>query len=296
MPQQRIYKIENDTLKVEVNKTGAELFSLFHKSSQTEYLWQGNETFWGSRAPVLFPIIGALKQGEIWIKGKKCSIPKHGIIRKNEELSAEQINDGHVRFMLEGNSTYNEIYPYKFSFALDFMLEENSLTVQFTVTNKDEDAMHFSLGGHPAFCCPLTPEDQYEDYELEFEQPEQFLSSRINAEGLLMEQKESVAEPSKTLSLTKSMFDKDALIFTDLKSRNVSLKKKTGEKIVTVSYPAFPHLGIWSKPGAPFICIEPWIGYNDPIQTTQKIEQKPGMIKLESGKSFEAAFTISIEG
>ncbi len=295
MNEKEFYYLENETLKVTIQRNGAELYSIYYKPTQTEHLWQGDEKFWAGRAPILFPIVGMLKNGSIHIKDADYAIPKHGIIRKNDTLRVEQNSPRCVRFTLFTDEKTKEVYPYDFVFSLDYVLEESSIALHFTINNKGREKMYFSLGGHPAFRCPVTDEESYTDYHLQFERSEDFLTHRMNADGLLLQAKEEIAKNTSLLPLTENMFDKDALIFTDLQSRKVSLVKNTGEKVLTVDYKDFPHLGLWAKPGAPFICIEPWIGYNDPINATQKIEEKPGMLQLASDETFEAQFSIAIE-
>ncbi len=151
------HQIQNDNFFVEINTKGAELCSFKNKQSQLEYIWQGDAAYWGSTAPVLFPIIGALKNGVCTHKGREYSVPKHGFIRHNENLVVEQVSSSKIRFSYSSDEVLKKCYPFDFSFSISFLLEDNKLRVSHQIQNKGESEMLFSLGGHRAFNCPLLP-------------------------------------------------------------------------------------------------------------------------------------------
>lgn len=290
-----VHTIENEFLKVSVNPIGAELFSIYDKKDGKEMLWQGNSDYWGSRAPVLFPIVGGLKNNTIQYKGKDYLIPKHGIVRRNDQLELIEEKAHSISYQLKSNEGTLKLYPFRFTFIITFIIDKNILEIKHTVINEDDTTMYFSLGGHPAFNCPVNTKHNFEDYGLEFEFEEPLISHRLTLNGLIADETEQFATEGNWLPLQNNMFDKDALIFTTLKSKQVSLFSKNSKKKITVKFPDFPYLGIWSKPGAPFICIEPWIGYADKWNTNQKIEDKEGMQSLPVNSSFFASYTIEVD-
>lgn len=290
-----LHTIENEFLKVSVNPIGAELFSIYDKKGRKEMLWQGNSDFWGSRAPVLFPIVGGLKKNTIQYNGKDYLIPKHGIVRRNDQLELIEEKVHSITYQLKSSERSLKIYPFQFTFTIGFSINKNSLVVKHTVKNEDNTTMYFSLGGHPAFNCPFKKKHDFEDYGLTFEFEEPLISHQLTADGLISAKMVTLTLDKNRLPLQKSLFDKDALIFTSLKSREVSLFHKNNKKKIVVRFNDFPHLGIWSKPGAPFVCIEPWLGYADKWNSNQKIEQKEGMQALAVDKNFEASYSITVE-
>lgn len=287
--------IENEFLRVAVNPIGAELFSIYDKKDNMEMLWQGNSEFWGSRAPVLFPIVGGLKNNTTYYQGKPYLIPKHGIIRRNDQLELVEESSHSITYGLLAEESTLNVYPFRFLFEISFTLKSNCLIIRHKVVNKDSKVMYFSLGAHPAFNCPFKSSEDYEEYEIEFDVPEEVLvSNRLNKEGLITDKTRSVNLVNNCLPLTKNLFDDDALIFKKIKSRKVTLKNRGGGKAIVVDFKDFPHLGIWAKPNAPFVCIEPWLGYADAWDSDQLIENKEGMIRLQPKQDFFAEYGISI--
>lgn len=287
--------IENEHLRVSVNPIGAELYSIYDKKDKMEMLWQGNSEFWGSRAPVLFPIVGGLKNNTMIYESRAYQMPKHGIVRYNDQMEIVSEKSSSVTYKLQSGDGTLKVYPFKFVFEITFELQGNSLLVKHKVGNKDHREMYFSLGGHPAFNCPFVHTDTYEDYGLKFDIDEGALvSNRLNADGLLSESTRTIELEENWLPLKKNLFDKDALIFKQINSRKVSLSRRNGGKSVVVEFKDFPYLGIWAKPGAPFVCIEPWLGYADNWNSDQLIEHKEAMICLQAEKEFSADYKISI--
>lgn len=287
--------IENEFLRVSVNRIGAELFSVYDKKQKTEILWQGNPNFWGSRAPVLFPIVGGLKNDTMHYQGANYSIPKHGIIRRNDQLQLIEERPYSITYQLISSEHTLKVYPFRFTFTITFTLNGNALKVEHTVKNEGDEVMYFSLGAHPAFNCPFKNRKELEQYALEFEFDEELNTNRLTFDGLLSDETDRIHTEGNLLRLKENLFDKDALVFKTLKSRKVSLHKKDGRSKVTVVFSDFPQLGIWSKPAAPFICIEPWIGYADKWNTNQNIEDKEGMEVLPANASFKASYSIIVE-
>ena len=285
--------IENNQLRVSIRPQGAELASIFHKPTATEHLWQADPAVWGWHAPNLFPIVGGLLNDELHVGGETYPMKRHGFARQSLFVETES-SDSHAIFTLRANDERRAVYPYEFEFQIIYELTDASLSVTYRVVNEGDDAMYFSVGAHPAFNVPFGPDEAYSDYVLEFEQDEPLVTHQLSDAGLFSGETRPVPTTNRQLALTPNLFDKDALVFKNIKSRRVSLKHKDQDKAVTVSFPDFPHLGIWAKPGAPFVCIEPWLGYADAEGEPTPIEQKGAIQYLDADDAFVATFTISI--
>ncbi|WP_191963508.1 aldose 1-epimerase family protein [Pseudotamlana haliotis] len=291
-----MFTLENDLLKIAVKKIGAELCQIQSKKHDTQFMWDANPDVWGSYAPNLFPIIGALKENSYHFEGETYSLPKHGIIRNNPNIELHEQSKNSLTFKLRYNEDTLKVYPFKFEFYLSYTLENSTLTLTHSVKNEDSKIMYFSLGGHPAFKCPVYADENYEDYQLEFEHQENSSTHLINMEnGLISSETKSIFSASKTLALTHDLFNADALVFKDLKSKKVTLKSKKHGNILSVSYHDFPYLGIWAKPTGDYVCIEPWLGIADAENTNQNLKTKEGILSLAPNKTFTARYTIEID-
>ncbi|WP_431109272.1 aldose 1-epimerase family protein [Winogradskyella poriferorum] len=287
--------LENDLLKIEIKSKGAELCSIRSIKNNTEFVWEANPNVWGSHAPNLFPIIGAMKDDSYFYNGKKYSMPKHGFARHNEDFEVISNSNSEVTFQLKSNDELRAIYPFEFEFLITYELKDNELLIHHTVKNTDSKTIYFSLGGHPAFACPLFKDESYTDYFLEFEKQETSKSYLLNmATGLVSDKTKPVFDSPNTINLHGDLFNEDALIFKDLTSRQVALKHKQKGEILNVKFEGFPFLGIWAKPNAPYVCIEPWIGIADSESTNQQIKDKEGIVTLEPKKSFKATYSITL--
>lgn len=289
----KIY-LENELFKVAIKKIGAELCSFKSKQSGIEYLWQGDAKIWGSHAPVLFPIVGGLKNDTYLFEGKEYSLPRHGFIRKNDQLEVVSHTTTEVLLQLSSNASTREVYPFEFIFQIKFHLNNNRLLIAHHIKNTDQKELYFSLGAHPAFNCPLLSGENYEDYQLIFDQEEDLHTWSLDSAGQILEEGAKLMNHTDTIHLQKELFNHDALILKRLKSRRVVLAHlEKGEKIA-VEFSDFRSLGLWAKPLAPFICIEPWLGYADASNSNQQLKEKEGIICLASQKEFQAAYSIEI--
>jgi len=286
-------KVENEFLRIQIKDIGSELSSLFNKTTNTELLWQGDANFWSGQAPILFPIVGMLKDGKYIHKDKTYELPRHGLARRSNQWEIEKINDVSVKGTLVADSETAKIYPFNFKLEVIYSLDDNTLKIVHKISNLGGEKMPFSIGGHPAFNCPINDIISYSDYFLQFEKEENSERHFINKDGLFAGDAELILEGSDTLPFTDSLFDKDALVFQDLKSKAITLVGPNG-KIVKVSYSDFETIGVWAKPGAPFVCIEPWIGYSDTIESTQNLFDKQGSKVLQPNHTFEANYTIEV--
>lgn len=288
------YYLENEHLHIAVNAIGAELCHLQSKKNNIEYIWQANPDIWGSHAPVLFPIVGGLKEDEFIFEAQGYHLPRHGFIRKNNQLKLVEHSKNEIKLHLTSSPITLNYYPFEFDFQISFKLLQNKLEITHEVINKDEKTMYFSLGAHPAFNCPLNENEKYDDYHLEFEKEEYLNTWNLDKNGMIKEEGNLIMDQTNKLNLHLDLFNNDALIFKSLKSRRVSLSHKKRGPQLTVSFKDFLSLGIWAKPKAPFVCIEPWLGYADSSETTQNFKAKEAILSLESGKSFSASYSIEI--
>lgn len=287
-------QIQNNFLSVGVLSKGAELCSIKNLKTNQEYIWQANPEIWSSHAPNLFPIIGALKNGEFFFNNKPYQLPKHGIIRNNSSIQLKEKNPDSLIFNLKYSQETLKSYPFKFDFEIKFQLKEKALIVSHTITNLDNKVMYFSVGGHPAFNAPLYEGETYEDYYLEFDKNLDLNSWLLNEEGLISSESRSILQNDNKIMLHRNLFDKDALIFKNIQSKKVALKSRKSGTVITVEYNDFKDLGIWAKPGAPYVCIEPWLGYADVEGTSQDIKTKEGIMELMPSETFDASYTIKI--
>ncbi len=291
-----MYSIQNNKLKIAIKKAGAELCEISSIKNNTQFMWNANPDVWGSFAPNLFPIIGVLKDDTYFFENKKYSLPKHGLTRHNDSVVLHKQTKSSLTFKLKYNDDSLKIYPFKFELFITYQLLENKIDVIHTIKNCDDKTMYFSIGGHPAFKCPVFENENYEDYALEFETIENASTHLLNLKsGLVTSNTKPIFNNSNVLPLKHNLFNEDALIFKDLKSRQVSLKSKTHGNILTVSYPHFPYLGIWAKPTGDYVCIEPWLGIADNENTNQDLKTKEGILTLEASQTFEATYSIEID-
>ncbi|MGA8853174.1 MAG: aldose 1-epimerase family protein [Christiangramia sp.] len=288
------YSIENEFLKITIKETGAELCSILNKENKKEYIWQADPEIWGSHAPNLFPIIGVIKNGKYIFEGKEYEVPKHGFIRHNENIRLKERSEHQLVFELLYSEETLKMYPFKFDFRIAFTLNGKSLEVNHHIINLDQKPIFFSVGGHPAFNIQQFENEKIEDYSLVFDQKMDLSTYLLNDEGLVSSITEGVLDNEHKIRLSKNIFNKDALIFKNIESKKVDLVSAENGKILSVEYSDFKNLGIWAKPGAPYVCIEPWLGIADVEGTDQDLKNKEGIIKLEVENEFNADYTISI--
>ena len=287
-----MHSIENDFLRISAKDQGGELTSIFKKSTETEYLWQADPTFWKRHAPVLFPIVGRLKDDEYKVGEKSYTMKQHGLARN---LNFSMIrNDGYsIIFELKSTPQTLKQYPFPFILHIQYTLKENDLIVFYRVTNPAKTPLYFSIGGHPAFNCPIHEGAKRSDYQLVFDKKETAATQRLT-NGIRNNKKVSVLKKEQAFKITKKLFDEDALVFKNLKSSKVSLQKGK-KKVLTFDFEGFPYLGIWSmNQVSPFVCIEPWYGVADKKNHNQQISEKEGIIKLKGKESFDCLHTITI--
>ncbi|MFN3404594.1 MAG: aldose 1-epimerase family protein [Cytophagaceae bacterium] len=285
--------IINEFLKVSVKSSGAELISIKNTISNTEYLWQGDPSFWGRRAPVLFPIVGKVSGNKYRVDGKEYELPQHGFARDMHFDLVDQ-QDSNLTYCLKSSEQTKKLYPYDFELYISYSLNGNKLIVSYEVKNTDDKAIYFSIGAHPGFRCPLEEKESFNDYYLEFEKKENAVRHLIT-EGLANGKTEEVLKDENILNLSYDLFNtKDAVIFKNLKSSQVTLKSRKSKHQIKMDFAGFPYLGIWTKPG-PFVCLEPWFGIADQYGYEGEFKDKEAIRSLMKGKTFKAEYSIEIK-
>ena len=282
-----LYTIENDYLRAQIKDDGAELHSLYGKQQQYEYLWQGDPAVWYGQAPVLFPIIGRLLNDQYRYGGKTYVMQKHGFARKRT-FSVVSCAHNEALFLLKSDDATREMYPFEFELYVRFELLGNSLRATHTVVNRDDKEIFFSLGGHPGFNCAIGA-------RLEFDEPETLNTRSVDVnDALLLPERKPVLQNEKSITITEHIFDQDALILSGMRSRAVTLVSDAHPRRVRFTFGDVPNLGIWAKPGAPYVCIEPWCGLNDDHTPRNDISEKEAIIRLPAGDMFDLVYTAEI--
>lgn len=278
--------ISNSNLTVQIKHLGAELFSIKNEQNK-EYIWEGNSMFWGKHSPILFPIVGSLKNNNYCVNGKQFQLSRHGFAREKKFELIEKTNET-ATFSLLSTKETKEIYPYDFELQICYSLKGNKLNIDYKVINNNESTMPFSIGAHPAFAL----EGNFEDYSLEFPQDD-LLKYYLLEKGLISNVTDELQLVNRQLGLNYHLFEKDALVFKTLKSKSISLLKNSNP-ILKVNFNDFPNLGIWTVVNAPFLCIEPWFGYSDTLDEYADFSKKEGIQLLEKNETFKSNYSIEI--
>jgi len=291
-----ISKLENDFLEVLADENGGELISIKGKEDNIEYLWKGDPEYWNRHAPILFPIVGKVKDNKYRIGDKEYKLGQHGFAR-DSKFEVISHNTNKIIFRLSSTEETLKKYPFKFELDIKYCLDLNNLKVTYIVRNTDKGKIYFSIGAHPGFTCPFLEAETMEDYYLEFDEKETAKGEVLHKEtGLLTKDSQLELKHESIINLNKDLFKQDAIIFRNLKSTKVSLKNHKNSKKITVGFEGFPYLGVWSKPtGAAFVCIEPWFGHADSVDFNGDFSEKAGIIPLDKDAEFICTYTINIE-
>ena len=287
-----MFIIENDELRVSVALHGAELQSIQDKATGQEYMWNA-DSVWAKHSPILFPIVGVLKNNSYYYQGKQYHLSRHGFAREMDFTLKDQAAD-FLSLQLSCNETTLANYPFPFELYIEYRLDGTSLKVTYTVINTGNDSMYFSIGGHPAFKVPLFAGDNYNDYQLEFNEKETTGRWLINEEGLQKGGSVPLLEDTKHLPLQKELFFADAIVLKQLQSNRVKLVSKQSGNGFQFDFIGFPYLGIWAAKGADFVCIEPWCGVADSVDSDQQLTNKEGINVLRPSGVFERSWQFSL--
>ncbi len=286
--------LKNNNTIAKITTLGAELKSLVREDG-FELLWQGDPKFWSGQAPVLFPIVGALRNEKTNIENKTYQMVRHGFARKMEFDLVEK-SETHVVLSLKSSEKTKQFYPYDFIFLVSYTLCDKGIVTKFSVKNTGEGEMCFCVGGHPAFNVPLFEGEAFEDYDIVFSEKENVACPQIDLKECLIDfTKTALALSDENLiPLKHSLFYTDALVFEGLKSKSVSIISKKSNKSLTMDISDFKMLGIWSAQNdAPFVALEPWVGCATTTDENDEFSQKRHMVFLKSNQIKEFDFTVT---
>lgn len=279
-------------LTAQIDPLGAQLSSL-RDASGHELLWDGDPAFWTGRAPVLFPIVGELAGGVYRLAGKSYSLPRHGFAR-HKHFDVLTSSATTATLQLSSDPQTLTVYPFPFRLQIRFGIAGSTLTVTSSVSNGGTEPMPASFGYHPAFRWPLPFGALRAEHTLAFEVEEPAPIRRLDAHGLLTPVRYPTPIRARRLQLDDALFTHDALILDAVRSQSVSYGAATGPRLL-VHFPDTPYLGLWSKPGAPFVCIEPWHGLADPVGFTGDVAQKPGIFIVPPAGQREFSMHVTLE-
>lgn len=287
--------IENNQIRIQVNTAGAELCKLQKVDTGINYLWHADAAYWGRYSPVLFPIVGSLKNKKYRYEGKEYSMSQHGFARDMEFELTKQTTDS-VWFALKANEETKKQYPFQFLLEVGYVLREATVSVHWRVTNQDSKKLYYSIGGHPAFMCPRGGEGKQEDYYLLFDNKKPLEYGKLNENGLLEHIGMKLDTHDGCMPIEKHLFDEDALIIENHQAQEISLAGPDQKPYLTVRFDA-PLFGLWSpvKKQAPFICIEPWYGRCDAETYSSTLENREWGNELDPGKSRETSYEIILQ-
>lgn len=273
-----------------VDTLGGELIS--YKANDKEYIWTGDPDYWTGHAPVLFPIVGALKDNKVIIEGNEYSMGKHGFARKSE-FALTKLTDNKAVFKLKYNDDTLKQYPYKFLLTITHEIDDKGFTTKYKVNNLDDKPIMFAIGGHTGFAV-----DSIENYKLIFDEVENCKLYYTDSESIISDNlvhKKSF-DTTNEFELDYSDYDIDVIIAKDIKSRKVKLINKETGSGIEFDYSGFDVLGIWTPPGkkSPFICLEPWNGIPAYDNEDGKFENKPYIVKLDVDGEYKVGYTVNL--
>lgn len=292
-----IYEIKNDELCVKISSHGAELQSVVKNSH--EYLWQGDAQYWQRKSPVLFPVVGRCLDNYIDTEDGRFPMPQHGFAHSMEFELAE-LGDTSCTLVLESNTETKQYYPYDFRFSVTYELSGSEISCRFTTENIGERTLYYTIGAHPGINCPAG-HGSFEDWEIVFEHDEPLYSIPVTPQGVITapknnDEKNKIDSFAGHVSLSRDLFVPDAMIFENLKSQKITLKHKSDNIGVTMDYSDFPVIAVWTlpRPGADYVCLEPWCGMAHIEGESSELCKKYGVMPLSAGKSDKKGYTLTI--
>lgn len=285
--------LENDYIKARFVAKGAELQSLQSKTTGIDYLWNADPTYWGKHSPILFPIVGGLKDGNYQYQGKTYQLSRHGFAR-DMEFTYQQLSSTELFFTLRDTEATLAVYPFKFNLGIRYQLSDHSLTCSYEIENPSQAELLFSIGAHPAFATPLQTDETYTDYYLEFNKDEVLHYHKV-VNDLIADEVEEMNLNDRKLNLRHDLFYNDALVLKTLKSDCISLKNTKTSSALHFTFKDFPYFGIWAAKDAPFVCLEPWCGLADGEGHNQQLSDKEGIVTLPAGDTWQRSWQVEIE-
>lgn len=282
--------LENQHLKASFSSKGAELQSLIKKSNGINYLWRGDAKFWGKHSPILFPIVGALKDNTYRYQGKAYHLPRHGFAR-DMDFDVQQTDDDTVVFTFSSCAATLAVYPFDFKLSVSYRLQGSVIFCTYRVENPAQTNLYFSIGGHPAFAVPLAQGLGYNQYELYFN-ADKTLNCCLLADGLISGEVKQIPLQNNVLPLQYRLFYNDALVFKDLKSSTITLRTNHGTHGLNFNFEGFSFFGIWAAKDADFVCLEPWCGIADAVMHNQELKDKEGIVCLPPAGDWQRTWHV----
>jgi galactose mutarotase-like enzyme len=282
-----MHSIENEFLQIHIHPKGAELQRLYNKQTNIDHLWSGDATYWGKFSPILFPIVGTLKEDTYYYNDKAYKLPRHGFAREKEFIVKNKTENS-ISFSLLHNEATLAIYPFPFELIITYSLVENNLSCSYEVKNIGDTEMYFSIGAHPAFAIT----GNYEDYYLKFNKEEKLVRYKLD-DGLISNTTATIELQNNQLPLLHELFYEDAIILKDLKSTQITIANKNNNHGLDFHFHDFPFFGIWAAKNAPFVCLEPWCGIADNTKHNQILQNKEGIQQLMPSKIFSRSWSVA---
>ena len=286
--------VRNEYLTLRVDEFGAQMTELCSNKG-TEYLWNADKTYWGENAPVLFPFVGRMTDGNYILRGARYSMPLHGFAKRNTFAIEEQTAES-VTFALRDTDETRKEYPFRFTFRVRYALRDSSVAVTYFVKNDGDDTMPFGIGGHPGFRVPLAEGTKFEDYEIRF--PEPCMPDRIGFSDTGYLDGTALPYPLKdgvSIPLRHDLFDCDAIVLRHT-PRSVTIRSDKTSRSVTVDFPGMPYIGFWHMPktDAPYVCIEPWVSLPSRQDIVEDLAFKADLTRLAPGEEYTNEWKITV--
>lgn len=278
--------LENEYITATINPLGAELKSLKAKTNNKEYMWQADAAYWAKHSPILFPIVGGLKDNSYTYNGSTYHLSRHGFARE-KMFAVEKVSDTKAIFTLTHTKETLVVFPFQFVLQVVYEIKEASLSCTYQVTNNGKDEMYFSIGAHPAF----DVDGNYNDWYLQFNNDESIERYKLD-NNLISNNTQVLPLENKKLQLDKSLFYEDAIVLKTLQSNEIVLSSDTTK--MKFGFNNFPFFGIWAAKDAPFVCLEPWCGIADGVEHNGDLKSKEGINKLASNEHFERTWAVTI--
>ena len=288
-------ELSNQYLTVNLHPKGAEIISIVGNQDHINYMWKRDACQWANSAPILFPIVGAIKNDTCRIDGKEYHMTQHGFARHNE-FEIKNQSQTEVTFTLVSNDEIIKQYPFLFELNVTYKLVENTLTCFINVKNKDHQTIYFQVGGHPAFACPFMENESSNDYYVEFAEYETRNQKVIDVAKRGMSHVQlPFFDHEKRFFVRQQLFNNDAIVIKDFKSENISIKSLNHQKSIVFHMQGFDHVGLWTaKHVGGLLAIEPWIGHADYVDFDGEFKEKESCVALDTDKEFNVQFVVEI--
>lgn len=288
-------ELSNQYLTVNLHPKGAEIISIVGNQDHINYMWKRDACQWANSAPILFPIVGAIKNDTCRIDGKEYHMTQHGFARHNE-FEIKNQSQTEVTFTLVSNDEIIKQYPFLFELNVTYKLVENTLTCFINVKNKDHQTIYFQVGGHPAFACPFMENESSNDYYVEFAEYETRNQKVIDVAKRGMSHVQlPFFDHEKRFFVRQQLFNNDAIVIKDFKSENISIKSLNHQKSIVFHMQGFDHVGLWTaKHVGGLLAIEPWVGHADYVDFDGEFKEKESCVALDTDKEFNVQFVVEI--